>query len=317
MRRRDFLGALSAPMLAQSAPEKSTAELLGYSPNDKLLMVHADDAGMCHSVNVATAEALTSGAVQSASIMMPCPWVSEIADLARRQPELDFGLHLTLTSEWKHYRWRPASPAASVPGLLDTDGYLWRDVRSVAKSASVSEVAQELRAQIVRARKFGIRFTHLDTHMGTLYARKDFFDAYTAAAREAGVPCMLPRPSGVPTEELREYPITAGHISAKESEGFVLLDRLVTGVPGRSVEERRASYRQFLRELKPGVTKLIVHLSMDDPEIRAVTNNWEQRWADFQFWTSGEARSLLNELAIKPITYREIAKAGRSAAALK
>jgi predicted glycoside hydrolase/deacetylase ChbG (UPF0249 family) len=313
MRRRDFLGALSAPMLAQSAPEKSTAELLGHGPNDKLLMVHADDAGMCHSVNAATAEALSSGAVQSASIMMPCPWVSEIADLARRQPELDLGLHLTLTSEWKHYRWRPVSPAASVPGLLDPDGYLWRDVQSAAKSASASEVAQELRAQIARARHFGIRFTHLDTHMGTLYARKDFFDAYTAVAGEAGVPCMLPRPSGVPKEEMREYPITAEHIYAKEREGFALLDRLVTGVPGRGVEERRASYRQFLRELKPGVTKLIVHLSMDDPEIRAVTNNWEQRWADFQFWTSSEARSLLKDLGIKPIKYREMAKAGRSA----
>jgi predicted glycoside hydrolase/deacetylase ChbG (UPF0249 family) len=317
MRRRDFLGALSAPLLAQSAPEKSTAELLGYSPNEKLLMVHADDAGMCHSVNAATAEALKSGAVQSASIMMPCPWVSEIAELARSQPELDFGLHLALTSEWRHYRWPPASPAASVPGLLDPDRYLWRDVRSVAKSASALEVAQELRAQIARARHFGIRFTHVDTHMGTLYARKDFFDAYTAVAREAGVPCMLPRPSGVPKEELREYPITAEDIYAKEREGFVLLDRLVTGVPGRSVEERRASYRQFLRELKPGVTKLIVHLSMNDPEIRAVTNNWEQRWADFQFWTSTEARSLLNELGIKPITYREIGKAGRSAQAGK
>jgi predicted glycoside hydrolase/deacetylase ChbG (UPF0249 family) len=265
---------------------------------------------MCHSVNAATAEALSSGAVQSASIMIPCPWLSEIADVARRQPDLDFGLHLTLTSEWKHYRWRPVSPAASVPGLLDPDGYLWRDVRSVASRASASEVAAELRAQIARARQFGIRFTHVDTHMGTLYARKDYFDAYTAVAREAGVPCMLPRPSGVPEAELREYPITAEHIHAKEREGYVLLDRLVTGVPGRTVEERRASYRQFLRELKPGVTKLIVHLSKDDPEIRAVTNNWEQRWADFQFWTSNEARSLLKELSITPITYRMLARAG-------
>ena len=315
MRRRDFLATLSAPAFAQSPGEKTTAELLGYGPKEKLLMVHADDAGMCHSVNVATAEALSSGGVQSASIMIPCPWVSEIADLARRQPEMDFGLHLTLTSEWKHYRWRPLSPPASVPGLLDADGYLWRDVRPVAGHASAAEVTQELRAQVARARQLGIRFTHVDTHMGTLYARKDYFDAYTAAAREAGVPCMLPRPSGVPAAELREYPITADHIYAKERDGFVLLDRLVTGVPGRTVEERSESYRRFLRDLKPGVTKLIVHLSMDDPEIRAVTNSWEQRWADFKFWTSSEARTLLKDLGVKPITYREIAKAGRTGAA--
>src|SRR5688572_18365548 len=103
MLRRDFLACLSAPVLAQNA-DTSTAAALGFG-GQKLLMVHADDAGMCHSVNLATQEALLTKAVASASIMVPCPWFSEIAELARAHPELDLGLHLTLTSEWKHYRW--------------------------------------------------------------------------------------------------------------------------------------------------------------------------------------------------------------------
>jgi len=307
MRRREFLAGLACSAAAQNAPTRTTAERLGQR-DVKLLMVHADDAGMCHSVNVATSEALLSSSVQSASIMMPCPWVSEMAETARQHPELDLGLHLTLTSEWKYYRWRPVSPPDKVKGLLDPEGYLWRDVRSVAGHASAAEVETELRAQIERARQFGIRFTHVDTHMGTLYARPDYFEVYAKVAREAGVPCMLLRPTPEAAAELSEYPITAAMLESKERDGFVLLDRLVTGVPGRTFEERRESYRRLLRELKPGVTKLIVHLSKDDAEIRAVTNAWEQRWSDFRFWTSDEARALLREHSIKPVTYRELGK---------
>lgn len=271
-------------------------------------MVHADDAGMCHSVNVATSEALLQGGVQSASAMVPCPWFSEFAETARTHPQLDIGLHLTLTSEWKHYKWGPVAPREKVRGLLDKEGFLFRDVRSVAMSATADEVALELRAQIEKARQFGVQFTHVDTHMGTLYARPDYFEVYTRVAKEAGVPCMLPRPTNIAKEELKEYPITPEMLSKKEADGFPLLDRLVTGVPGRGVAERAESYRKFLRALQPGVTKLIVHLSKDDAEIRAVTGNWEARWADFSFFTGAESKRLMSELGIKPVTYRELGK---------
>jgi predicted glycoside hydrolase/deacetylase ChbG (UPF0249 family) len=304
MLRRDFLACLSARVLAQN-DDNSTAAALGLG-GQKLLMVHADDAGMCHSVNLATQEALLGKAVASASIMVPCPWFSEIAELARAHPELDLGLHLTLTSEWKHYRWRPVAAPDRVKGLLDPDGYIWRDVRSAASHATAAEVEIELRAQIERARQFGVQFTHFDTHMGTLYARPDYFEVYTRLAKEYKVPCMLPDPARVPAAELRQYPITAEMILKKQAEGHVLLDRLVTGVPGRTVDERKESYRRFLRALEPGVTKLIVHLAKDDSEIRAVTGNWEQRWADFLFFTSDEARKLMASLQIRPVTYREL-----------
>jgi predicted glycoside hydrolase/deacetylase ChbG (UPF0249 family) len=308
MRRRDLLALLPAPLLAQTASEQTTASMLGHGPDAKLLMVHADDAGMSHSVNAATSEALLKHAVHSASIMVPCPWFSEMAEFAKQHPELDLGLHLTLTSEWKYYRWRPVTSPEKVKGLLDSDGYLYRDARSVATRASAAEVETELRAQIERARQFGIQFTHVDTHMGTLYARPDYFELYTKVAREAAVPCMLPRPTEAAEAELRGYPVTADMLRQKGRAGFVFLDRLATGVPGRTVEERKASYRKFLQDLKPGVTKLIVHLAKDDPEIRAITNSWEQRWADFLFFTSDEARELMAKLNIRGITYRELAK---------
>lgn len=308
MHRREFLACMTAPLLAQSRPAASTAEQLGYDKETRLLMVHADDAGMCHSVNVATTEALFKNGVASASIMVPCPWFTEFAEMAKQHPELDLGLHLTLTSEWKYYRWGPVAPPDKVRGLIDSEGYLWRDVRSAATKASPAEVEIELRAQIERARQFGVKFTHFDTHMGTLYARPDYFEVYCKLSREAGVPCMMPRPTPDAAQEMKGYPITAAMLERKAAEGFVFLDRLVTGVPGRSVQERKESYGKFLRALKPGVTKLIVHLAKNDPEIQGITNNWEQRWADFLFFTSEESRRLMKELDIRAITYREMGK---------
>jgi len=292
MNRRQFAATLPFASLAAQTREKR-------------LIVHADDAGMCHSVNVATSEAMTKGLVSSASVMMPCPWVSEFAEWARANPTMDLGIHLTLTSEWKHYRWRPVASPDKVKGLLDPDGYIWRDVRSAATHATPAEVEIELRAQIERARHFGIKFTHLDTHMGTLYARPDFFEVYTKLAREAGVPCMMPKPTPEAAAELKEYPITADMLNAKQAAGMKLLDRLVTGVPGKDYEERRKSYRELLATLKPGVTKLIIHVAKDDAEIRSVSGAWGYRWADYQFWTSSEASDLLAKNGIKLMTYRE------------
>jgi chitin disaccharide deacetylase len=144
--------------------------------------------------------------------------------------------------------------------------------------------------------------------MGTLYARPDYFEVYTKLAREAKVVCMMPRPTPEAAAELAQYPIKEADLLRKERDGFVLLDRLVTGVPGANPEERAASYRQLLRSLKPGVTKLIVHLAKDGDEIRAVTNAWQQRTSDLAFWTGAESRALRAELGIKPVTYRELGK---------
>ena len=114
---------------------QSTAQQLGYNANDKVILVHADDIGMSHSVNTATIEAFKRGAISSGSIMVPCPWFAEIAAHAREHPELDLGLHLTLTSEWKYFRWRPVAPPDKVRGLIDEEGYMWRSERQTAAKA--------------------------------------------------------------------------------------------------------------------------------------------------------------------------------------
>lgn len=296
MHRREFLSMSGAALAGTGQAEAA-----------RRLIVHADDAGMCHSVNGATIEALSKGVVSSASIMMPCPWVLEFAAWAKAHPEKDLGLHLTLTSEWKHYRWRPVAPFDKVRGLYDQEGYLWHDVRSAALHATAAEVEAELRAQIGRAMEYGIRFTHLDSHMGTLFARPDYFEVYTRLSAEYKTPCMLPRPNEANAADLKGYPVTPEMLRKKEQAGMKMLDRLVTGVAGRTPAERRDSYLKLIAGLEPGVTKLIIHLAKDDPEIRAVTSAWEYRWADFLFWTSDEAREALARHGVELYTYRQLA----------
>ncbi|HKX26345.1 MAG TPA: polysaccharide deacetylase family protein [Blastocatellia bacterium] len=290
--------------------QTTTAQKLGYGPDEKVLIVHADDMGMSHSVNAATIEAFKKGLVTSGSIMVTCPWFPEIAAYAREHPELDLGLHLTLTSEWKYFRWRPVASADKVKSLMDEEGFMWRTERQTAQHAVPSEVETELRAQIERALAFGIKPTHLDTHMGTVYTRQEFFEIYTKLGKEYGIPVMVMRSS----PELELYakvlgiPITPAMLKKVEDDGFVVLDHLVRGVSGKNFEQRKESYKNLLRGLKPGVTMLIVHLGYNDPELKAVTASWEQRHGDFLSFTDPEIEALIKELGIKLTTWRELGK---------
>jgi len=289
--------------------EKTLAERLGYKATDKLLLIHADDVGMCHSVNVATTTAMEKGVVTCASIMVPCPWFPEIAAYCREHPEKDFGLHLTLTSEWKYYRWRPVMPIDKVPTLLDKEGFIYHDEGETAKYAKPSEVEKEIRAQIARAREFGIKPTHIDSHMGTLFAGV-FYPTYTKVGRETGLMPMVLYPTPERIEQATKefgFDAVASHQALKK-QNFVFLDYLKEGAEGKTLETRRKHYYDALRALKPGVTEFIVHLSLDDQEIQHITGNWEARWNEFQIMTDPRTRALIDELGIKLIGYRELSK---------
>ncbi|MFM8394664.1 MAG: ChbG/HpnK family deacetylase, partial [Acidobacteriota bacterium] len=191
--------------------------------------------------------------------------------------------------------------------------YMWRSEIQTAMKATPQEIETELRAQIDKALAAGLKPTHLDTHMGTLYTRQDFFDVYTRLGREYGIPVMAMRP----TPEALEYatksriPIGAAALTQLEADGYVLLDYLVTGIPGRNFGERKEAYKQFLRNLKPGVTMLIVHLGLDDAELKAATGSWEARYGDYLSFTDPEIAALIKELGIKLTTWREMGRIAR------
>jgi predicted glycoside hydrolase/deacetylase ChbG (UPF0249 family) len=309
-------GATTQPAAAPApgATQAGTvATMLGFGPDEKLLIIHGDDAGMCHSANLGTIEAMSKGVVNSASIMVPCPWVTEIAEYCRKHPDADFGVHGTLTSEWKAYRWGPVSPSDQVPGLLDGQGYLWRDVRGPYSRAKPEEIEQELRAQVKRAIAFGIRPTHLDTHMGTVFSRMTFFQAYRKVANEFGLPCLLPRLR--PERMTRLSPVMAAVATAltadREISREATLDDLISIEKGTTLETQKQFYIDAIRALRPGITQIIVHCAIDDPELEAVTGSHLVRDMDTRVFTDAGVKRLIESEGVRLITWREIGRRQR------
>ena len=259
---------------SQSGPQRSLSTLperLGYPADSKLLIVHADDLGMAHSVNAATTKAFESGLVSSGSIMVPCPWLPEIAAYARSHSEADLGLHLTLTSEWKFYRWGPVLSKDRVPSLLDHDSYFYLTESEAASHAKASEVEAEIRAQIDRARAFGIQPTHLDSHMGTLYQNKALFETLLRVARDNKLPVRVSK----------EWLASTGYLSSILNPNDIAVDRIISIDPGVTAEGWSKFYADAVRSIQPGVTEMIVHIAYDDEEMRAATvdhPDWGAAW---------------------------------------
>lgn len=291
------------PSARSQVTQKTIAERLGYPRDAKLLIVHADDLGMAHSVNAATMKALETGLVNSGSIMVPCPWLSEIAIYARANPQADLGLHLTLTSEWTSFRWGPVMPKDRVSSLLDKEGYFYLTETEAASHADPKEVELEITAQIERARALGIQPTHLDSHMGTLYQNKALFEVFLRVARKYKLPVRIAKTWFARTDFLPET----------LNPDDVYIDRILDINPTVAANDWARFYSDAIKNLPPGVTEIVVHLAYDDTEMRGATVNhpdwgaaWRQR--DFEYFTSDAFRKLLQENQIKLITWRELGK---------
>lgn len=303
MSRRFTLLLFVAVLTGLSLPLGHTAEPAGK----RYLIIHADDAGMSHSVNMATIEGMEKGCVTSASIMVPCPWFPEIAAYAKAHPEKDFGLHLTVNCEWHPYRWGPVASRDKVPTLLDQEGYLHHGTEAIAKGAKASEIEIELRAQIKKALDFGIPVTHLDTHMGALVTRPDILDVYVNLGIEFNLPVLFLR---TVDEKLgKEYPALAdkaGELSkALDAKGLPMLDALYQFYSGKSQEERRATYLKTLRELKPGINEIIIHCGVDNDELRTITSSSANRDGDRRIFTDPEVMAEIKKLGIELVGWKQ------------
>lgn len=282
---------------------KTLLERLGYPPDAKLLIVHADDLGMAHSINKASIKGLESGLVSSGSIMIPCAWLPEIAAYARKHPEADLGLHLTLTSEWSLYRWGPVLAKERVPSLLDSSGYLYPTETEAAAHIDPKEAEAEIRAQIARARSLGIQPTHLDSHMGTLYQTQALFETLFRVARDNK---LLIRVS-------KEWFAAAPFLPSLLGPDDVVMNTIISIEPRVTPEGWSKFYADAIKDLQPGITEMIVHLAYDDEEMRGVAFNhpdWGSEWRqrDFQFVTSDTFRKLLQENNVKLVTWREVSQ---------
>jgi predicted glycoside hydrolase/deacetylase ChbG (UPF0249 family) len=283
---------------------QTLGERLGYPPGTKLIIVHADDLGETHAVNAAAMKAMQGGTINSASLMVPCPWFPEMADYAKSHPDADFGLHLTLTSERVYYRWGPVAPADKVPSLVDENGYFHHDWEHNTH-VNAKEVEVELRAQIERALSMGVRPTHLDSHQYRLIMYgKELFDVFLRVAHAYNLPVFV----------TRDWFAANPYLQASLGPGDIVLDHTVTIEPEVPPEKWAEFYLTALKNLQPGVTEFVIHPGFDDEELRAATrerSTWGSAWRqrDYDFFTSDQFRETLAEQHIQLITWRELARA--------
>lgn len=263
-------------------PDSKTtwAEKLGFAAGKKVIILHADDAGMSEGANIATAYYLENKYIQSAAIMAPCPAADDFIRWAIDHPDADVGMHLTHTSEWKTYRWGPVSDPAEVPGLIDPEGMLWHEVIGVTMHASADEVEKEIRAQIEKALAMGYTPNHIDTHMGTLYGHPDYVERFFKVAEEYGIPAnAIDLSDQKVVDKFREagYPINDQVIELVEQYSLPKLDNFTSAPNAKSYEEKIANFKALIKSLPAGLTEIIFHPSVESDELKSITNSWQQR----------------------------------------
>jgi hypothetical protein len=300
------------------------AVALGYRSDARVLIPHIDDVGVCHGANRAFAELAGQGFVTTASVMVPCPWFPEAADLAREQPSLDLGVHLTLTSESRACRWRPISTTAHSSGLMDDDGFMWPDVPSVRRHAERRAVATEMRAQIDAALAAGIDVTHLDTHMGAA-AAPEFVEIYLSLGREYRLPVLLPERIETYLAVLDMGPIDTGLYAELQAEAraasMPVIDEFAMGLAMRHFGCAEA-FRHMVEQAAPGVTYVSLHCSTPGDVERLHPQDAEWRIAEYQLfddpafldWVAGQEVKLIGFRRIRDL-YREQSPPERPGAA--
>lgn len=286
----------------QVAGQQTVAEQLGYPADARLLIVHADDIGLAQSVNEASAEAFASGGITSGSIMVPCPWFIDFAEYYKSHPDLDVGIHITLTSEWDFYKFGGVLPASEIPSLLDKNAYFYPTTEEVGEHADPLEAEKEIRAQIEKAMAYGIKPTHLDTHMGSVLAKPELVQIYMKLGKEYGIPVFAPRMMlfAMP-EEIRD----------QVKKEYVLVDNIfMLNVDGPEASWKE-EYGKMIENVGPGLNVLIVHLAYDNAEMQAVTVNhpafgatWREQ--DLNYVQSQAFSDALKEKDIHLVTWKQI-----------
>lgn len=291
-----------------SGADQTFAERLGWPHGARVVLFHCDDAGMSHASNLGAIESLEKGAVTSVSIMMPCPWVPEFVKYVKEHPQVDAGLHLTLNSEWTLYRWGPVAGKPAVPGLCDPDGYLWHPVQETATHATPDEVEREIRAQIEKAEAMGLHPTHIDTHMGALVARPEFLDRYLKVGIEKHIPVLAigGHRNFAAVENARAMEQFQERMEKVWNAGLPVIDDLHTASYGWKEGAKSARFIALLKELKPGVTMIIVHCSRPTEEFPLITSSSDLRFEDLKAMIDPDLRKTMKEEGILQTTWREL-----------
>ncbi|MBN1348369.1 polysaccharide deacetylase family protein [candidate division KSB1 bacterium] len=299
-------------MLSTITSAQTIAERLGYAKTDRLLIINADDFGMCHAENVATMELLEKKVITSATAMVPCPWFKEAADFCQTHPDADVGIHLTLTNEWKRYKWGPVASKNSVPSLITENGFFPPDCKTVEISADTGQVRLELQAQIERAIKMGITPTHLDNHMGSVYGLetgRDFLEIIFDLCVAYRLPFRLPinisdeLKQALPPGVAEQFALRTQQAQAR---GVVVIDYLISTKMKKPYEAFKAGVIDQLKALKPGITEMYIHTALPTDEMKAISNAWQHREFEYRIFQDPEVQKIIRDEKIKLIGWRDL-----------
>jgi predicted glycoside hydrolase/deacetylase ChbG (UPF0249 family) len=288
------------------------AERLGYPAGKKVIMLHADDAGMCEEANIATMQYFEKGHIQSASAMPPCPKFDEFMEWAKENPQYDIGLHLTFTSEFERYRWSTVLPVEEVPSLNDEDGKIWLEIRDVLANATPEDVAKEIRGQIDKSIQLGFRPTHIDTHEGTLYASLEYAKAFLQAAMDYNIPANVPDLSDPEIlaywrEKGKGTIFTDEFVEFMNSYTLPKLDYIFAVEPADSYENKIENFKKLIGSLKPGLTEILsFHPAIESEQLKVITNAWKQRVWEAKMFADPEIIEFLESEDVIFTNWKEI-----------
>lgn len=283
----------------------------------KYLIVNADDYGMCHAANKAVAELFEGGWLKSSTIMMPCPTAEEAVKYSIEHPEYAIGVHLTMTSEWGKYRWKPLTNGKS---LIDEEGYMWHESDQVEKNATYEDLEAEIRAQIDLAHSMGMKPSHIDNHMGSLYGHYTgrlglskmtlricgeygyAYRLYTAADKRI---C----PKGTPYFLYAAVPLLSKRWGKKY--GVVIPDYLLFPDWNDDMRKDYETYRETILKIwtdipEDGVTETFIHPSVECDELKSITGRWRDRVWEYELMKDPYTHEFLKAHGVVLINYRQL-----------
>ena len=300
------------------------AERLGYESDAKLLIIHGDDIGVSHSVNIASFDGYLNNVINSGSAMIPSPWIKEVAVFHKKYPEYDLGLHLTLTAEWKNYKWRGVSSSNEIRSLINNENEFFDNTSDVNINADPEEVRKELQAQINFARLIGINPTHIDTHMGALAVNKYLWRVYIEIGHKNKLVPMVTKSRGlnlfdeefpmpeyiVPVNDIYMLYPGADRTFIENSTGVDIANTLIVNDIYK-YDDWFNLYSSKIESLSPGLNVFLLHLGYDNEELRAVTIDHPEygslwRQLDFDVFNSEEIKKVLKDNDVKLVTWGEI-----------
>jgi predicted glycoside hydrolase/deacetylase ChbG (UPF0249 family) len=285
-------------MMSQAHPRNAN-RLLGYPDDARLLLVNADDFGMYRGINEAIIRALDEGIVRSTSLMMPCPGAFQVVQLLKENPDIHFGVHLSVIRDIDHYFWGPLAPKEKVPSLLDERGNLYSTARmsEMLERAKLDELEVEFRAQIESVLVAGLQPTHLDWHCLLDGGRADVFDLSLGLAKEYGLALRV---------------MSQPFVDKVHQMGLPTVDHGVLDSFAISLNDKSARYAILLRYLPVGLSEWAVHPGLDSADARMIDpRGWRVRWSDFEFLTSPRARAIIDEEGITLLSYEPLQRVWR------